>query len=154
MRNIRRSERFEGIVRQLAEKPHSVINRTIFPTMRELLCFAAVLGFEHGRKKELDQKTNEIDGRTFLNSEQAMDVMCLIALCDAKKSDILRDENEDEVVSIFEQYVQGGLEVLSEWLNERAEDANGDTAILAALSKYKFLKQEKDPEESLNSVTF
>ena len=118
------------------------------------MCFAAMLGYETCGKKPLGDKTKELDSRPFSNSEQTVDIMCLLALCDSKSSEILREENEDDVVTIFEEYVQGGFEILQDWLNERPEDVDGEQAILAALSKNGFLKTERDPEKALGDVSF
>src|SRR5688572_23848247 len=104
MRGIKRSEQHEDLVRRLAEASHPSSNRSIFPTMRELVCFAAVLGFEHDRRKALEGKTFEIDARIFQGSQQAVDLLYLVALAATKNGDILQEEREDEVVGIFEEY--------------------------------------------------
>lgn len=156
MRSVRRSKCFETMVRQLAETNHPYAGRPVFPTMRELMCFAAVLGFEKDRKRPLDSDTMEIDGRTFETHEQSRDLIYLIAIADAKDAEVLRDdkEREDEAVGIFEQYAQGGFEILASWLKERPEDANGDEAILAALDRYGFLGQPRSPDEAAADVKF
>lgn len=154
MRGIRRSIDFETIVRRLAEEPHPDAGRAIFPTMRELMCFAAVLGFENDRRHPLQSKTAEIDGRNFANSPQALDLLYLIALASKKDAEVLRDENEDEMISIFEEYAQGGFEVLQGWLKDKPEDPNGDQAILAALGKYGFLSKPEEVESVINDITF
>ena len=48
--------------------------------MREVMCFAAVLGYESDRKRKLKEKTFEIDSRNFMNSQQAQDLLYLVAL--------------------------------------------------------------------------
>jgi dnd system-associated protein 4 len=154
MRSIKRSKRHEDIVRQLAETNHPHAPRPIFPTMRELLCFAAVLGFERERKRELDSVTMEIDGRTFETHEQSRDLVYLIALADSKDTEILREENEDRCISIFEQYAEGGLEELASWLKERPEDPNGDVAILDALRKRGFLGHGRGVDDAIHDVSF
>jgi len=154
MRGIRRSERFEGLVRQLAEAQHPIAERSIFPTMRELICFAAILGFEYGKRKELQGKTLEIDGRIFGNHQQSVDLLYLVALVTAKDADILREENEDEMIRIFEEFANGGLEILTAWLNEKPDDPHGDRAILAALQKYGFLENVTEVEAAIRDVSF
>jgi dnd system-associated protein 4 len=154
MRAIRRSKRHEDIVRQLAEANHPNAGRPIFPTMRELLCFAAVLGFERGKKRELDATTMEIDGRTFENNEQSKDLIYLLALADAKDAEVLRDENDDKCITIFEQYAEAGLDELAAWLKERPEDPNGDVAIIDALRKRGFLGQARGVDEAIHDVSF
>lgn len=155
MRNFRASEKYRSLIEKLAQANHSIAGRSIFPTMRDLLCFAAVLGFENDRHAELNAKNFEIvDGRVFLNSQQAIDLLYLVSLADSKDSEILRDENEEKMVDIFERYAQGGFEIIEGWLNEKPEDLNGDRAILAALSKYKFLDAPRESEDATRDVSF
>ena len=62
-----------------------------------------------------------------------MDLLYLIALAEKRDVDILREENEDKMIQVFEEYANGGLQVLTDWLREHPEDPNGDRALLAAL---------------------
>src|SRR5690348_14617502 len=98
MRSIRRDEKHENTVKLLSEYPHPDGSRSVFPTMRELLCFAAVLGYHYGQKPDLGNKSIEIPARIFENSDTAMDLMFLIGLADRRDAEVLRDGNEDEVV--------------------------------------------------------
>jgi dnd system-associated protein 4 len=154
MRAIRRSKKFEEMVRQLAEKPHSVTGRPIFPTIRELMCFVAVLGFEHKRRNPIQNEYFEVDSRNFERSEAAVDLLYLIGLATEKNVDILREEEIDKMVSIFEEYAQGGFEILESWLREKPEDTDGDKAVLAALNKYGFLSTRDDVDVSIHNISF
>jgi dnd system-associated protein 4 len=156
MRGIRRSEQFEEMVRQLAESQHPKVTppRSIFPTMRDLMCFAAVLGFEYQRRRPLQAKTYEVDGRIFSNSEQALDLLYLIGLASSKDVNALREDNEEQIIQSFEEYAQGGFEILDGWLKEKPEDSYGDQAILAALTKHKFLDSPKDVDAAIGDISF
>lgn len=154
MRGIKLGQKFEEMVRRLGEAQHPEAGRSVFSTMREVLCFAAVLGFEYEMKRPLQSQTNEIDGRIFSNSAQAVDLLCLIALADSRNIDILREENEDQMIEIFEQYGQGGFEILEGWLREKPEDLNGDQAIVAALAKNGFLSAPSAVEDVIDDVSF
>ena len=150
MRSIRGDEKFEEMIRNLS---HPVTGKPIFPTMRELICFAAVLGFEHGKRAELNGKTFEVvGGRIFEGSSLAMDLLYLIALASEKNADILRDE--EPMLKIFEEYAHGGLEILHGWLREKPEDINGDKAILEALHKYNFLAVRDDTPVAEEKIAF
>lgn len=148
MRGIKRSEQFEDIVRMLAE------GQSVFPTMRELMLFAAVLGFEHDRKRPLQSQTNEIDGRIFSGSAQALDFLYLIALAGERNVDVLREENEEKMIEIFEQYAQGGFEIIAGWLSEKPEDLNGDQALLSGLARNGFLSAPSDVDNVIENVSF
>jgi dnd system-associated protein 4 len=150
MRSIRSDEKFEEMIRNLS---HPVTGKPIFPTMRELICFAAVLGFEYEKRSQLSGKTFEVvGGRIFEGSPLAMDLLYLIALASEKNADILRDE--EPMLKIFEEYAQGGLEILQGWLREKPEDTSGDKAILEALHKYKFLAARDDVPVAVKNINF
>jgi dnd system-associated protein 4 len=153
MRGIRRSVVHEGLVRQLTEASPP-LTRAIFPTMRELMCFAATLGFESDLRKPLQGDTLEVDGRIFGNYQPALDTLYLVALAADRSADILRDEKEDDMISIFEQYAEGGFQILGGWLREKPDDTNGDRAILAALTKHGFLSGLRTADEALLDVKF
>lgn len=154
MRSVKRSEKHEEMVRRLAEQAHPAAGRSIFPTMRELMCFAATLGFEHDKRRALEGKTQEIDARIFQGNQQAVDLLYLVALAGTKDADILREDREDDAVSVFEEYANGGFEVLRGWLAEKADDLNGDRAILAALAKYGYLSDPDVTGGDASEVTF
>jgi dnd system-associated protein 4 len=154
MRGIRRSEQFDELVHRLGDTQHQLLDRTIFPTMREVMCFAAVLGYENERSSDLQAKTLEIDGRNFANSQQALDLLYLVGLASSKDVETLREEREDEMIQIFEKYAQGGLEIIQGWLREKPEDQHGDQAILAALAKYGYLDSGKDVDAVIGEISF
>jgi dnd system-associated protein 4 len=154
MRVIRRSSRFENLVRLLAEANHPKAKRPIFPTLRELMCFAAVLGFEKERKKQLDEKTVELDARRFPEHPQTVDLIYLLALADGKDAEVLREDNEDKALEVFEQYAEGGFEIISDWLKEKPEDEHGAEAILSGLAKHGYLHQNRDVDAANADVSF
>lgn len=139
MRNVRRNSEHDRIVRQLAETQHPGIGRPIFPTIRDLLCFAAVLGFHFARRTPLGTQVTELDSRTIINHQPTFDTVCLVALAGAKKAEILREDNENDMIAIFEEFANGGFEIISQWLGEKPDDLQGDAALLVGLRKNGFL---------------
>jgi dnd system-associated protein 4 len=155
VKNVRRVVDHEVLVKLLAEKSHPKTQRSIFPTMRELMCFAAALGFQEGRRKSLSGKTAEIDGRIFENSDSATDMVYLVALAGAGDIGILQPDRDDEAVSIFEEYANGGFEVLDEWLAAHAGDIDGDQAMLNGLTSSGLLGNSAPSiETALTEVKF
>jgi len=127
----------------------------MFPTMRELVCFAAALGYETQRRLPVDGPTNEIDARIFERSETAMDLLYLIALSEEKKSDVLMPDREDYAVTIFEEYAAGGLAEIREWLHARPEDQHGEQALLNGLQKRGLMEAgQPEVDDILGQVTF
>ena len=133
MRSVYRDATFEDLVKRLAEQQHPNLTTSLFRTMRELLCFCAVVGYNNGKRRELGKKREEIPARVFEGNDFAMDLIYLLALCETKSADILKPENESDAVRIFEEYANGGLECLKGWLANTPTDAYGDLAIVNAL---------------------
>jgi dnd system-associated protein 4 len=152
MRGLKRSEKFEDLVRKLAVEEHPLTRKSIFATIRELMCFAAVLGFQNETRKSVQSSTKIVEGDIIANSQQALDLIYLLALAETQDSDIL--QNEDEMLQIFEEYAEGGFETLDLWLKERSEDPLGNEAILVAFSKYELLENEVDAETAIGEISF
>jgi len=156
MRTFRNNSSHDGLVHLLFETPHKRANQAIFVTKRDLLCFAAVLGFQIGTRGRIMQKQSDfVDPRPFENSQEAMNLLYLIGLAETKDVDCLREENEDTLVEIFEEYADTGLATLQEWLRETPSDSQGDRAILEALKKHGYLTPAgESTEEVVAEVEF
>jgi dnd system-associated protein 4 len=77
------------------------------------IVFAAAVGLSHERQREIGSERKEITTSTFTG--HGLDTyIFLIALLSKKSVDtnLLRAENEDAVLRIFERYAAGGLEIL------------------------------------------
>lgn len=152
MRGIKRSEKFEDLVRKLAVEEHPLTKKSIFPTIRELMCFVAALGFERDQRGKVKDSTKIVEGDKIENSQQTLDLIYLLALAAERDPEVL--QNEEKMAQIFEEYAQGGFEILDSWLKEKPEDGFGNEAILAAFSKYELLENEIDPETALGEISF
>lgn len=93
----------------------------MFPTLREALTFCAMLGYKERRKKPLSTSlgTEDIAGAQYQTND-AVDAMFALALADAKDSDILRPDRESDCVRIYEEYANGGLELIQSWIDRYA----------------------------------
>jgi dnd system-associated protein 4 len=157
MRTLRYSKQYEGVVKQLGGDAHPLTRQPLFQTYRELACFAAVLGYESDTRLRLEGEQNDfVDGRIFGNYEPAVDLMYLVALASSRDMNILRDEHEDRMLAIFEEFANGGLKLLADWLHEKPDDAYGDKAVLAALYQHGFLtgQREQTAAEAASEVSF
>jgi len=158
VRNIRRLVAHEDLCVRLAQAAHPASGRPLFGTYRDLACFAAMLGFEQGRKPDLTDQPLElfVDSRIFERSETAVDVAYLIALADAKRVEALADtlEAEEEAISNFERYAAGGLAILQEWLDAEPSDPDGEKAVLTALAKGGYLATPENLDDALRNVVF
>jgi dnd system-associated protein 4 len=144
MKDVSRDKKYEDLVKLLAEKQHPKLTGSLFRTIRELLCFAAVLGYHYDKKVPLGKNTLEIPGRVFENSDFATDIIYLLALCSERTAEILKPERENEVIKIFEEFANGGLGVIEDWFKETPEDPYGDVALINAIQKHGFLTLATD----------
>lgn len=113
---VRRSKKYETTLQKLGGKD------AIFPTLREALSFCAVLGYKERRRAPFDHGagTEDIAGAQYQLNE-AVDVVFALALADHKDSDILRPDRERDCIQIYEEYANGGLELVQGWLDRFAD---------------------------------
>jgi dnd system-associated protein 4 len=125
---VKRSKLYEATLQRLGGR-----DAKMFPTLREALTFCAVLGYKERRKKPLDPNvgTEDIAGAQYQLND-AVDMIFALALADSKTSDILRVDREKECVQIYEEYANGGLELVQSWL-DRYADVDVETAVLRGL---------------------
>jgi dnd system-associated protein 4 len=105
MRRVRRPAQHEALLKHLAgdEGP--------FGTLAEVLTFAAGLGYAEGRREPLDASGEQIDFDVF----QRLGVDGFIDMLSAAVNEdvaILSAEKSDDRLTIFEEFANGGLEVL------------------------------------------
>lgn len=126
---VKRGKRYEETLQLLGGK-----DATMFPTLREALTFCAVLGYKERRKVPLDNSagTEDIAGAQYQLNE-AVDMIFALALAEAKDSDILRPDNEKDCIRIYEEYANGGLELVQGWV-DRFADVNVEDAVWRGLN--------------------
>jgi dnd system-associated protein 4 len=138
--NIHRSRRFEELVQQLAVQPVPGSTRKIFPTIRELLCFAALLGFAEQRRVPLDRSegTEDISYQQFEADAAAEDLLWTLAVAETQDAEILREGEEGRCAEIFEEYANGGLGLIKDFFLQNGGEYP-DRALMALLKAKKYL---------------
>jgi dnd system-associated protein 4 len=121
MRDIRRPDATEHIVERLITQKFSDTGVPVFPTIMELLIFAAGIGMTVGRRVEVPASGKGIPIRIFENNQKDGFVY-LVALADAKKPNALAPENDDEIARAFEEFAAAGLEEIGVWLSDNPTD--------------------------------
>ena len=140
--NVHRSRVYEDTLQILGGK-----DGVLFPTLRDALGFAATLGYREGRRLPLDSKVGKEDIQpTVYNGDDAVDLIFCIGLADSKSADILKAENEKECITIFEEYGNGGLALITEWL-ELYSDVDIEDAIWRGLKSIGFKPPSFKPTE-------
>lgn len=93
-----------------------------FPRIRDVLLFAAALGFHRQRRQPFAESGEPIRWDTLTDPAHAKTLIATIAAAsNPEDPEILASGREDERVTIFEEYANGGLEVLQGEINKRKE---------------------------------
>ena len=151
--NINRSRIHEDMVQRLAMLKLPGTERTLFPTIRELLCFAALLGYSERRRLPLDKEKGfeDVSYQQFERGD-AEDLIYLIALAETKNPEVLKDGEESRCAEIFEEYANGGLQVIQESML-RGGGEYPDRDILELLVERDYLNVD-DEEPDVSGIKF
>lgn len=112
---VRRPKQHEVLIQQLRDEGG-------FPTIRDVLLFAAGLGVKNERRKSFDSAGEPIRYDTVVDPAYASGFINMIAAVEsAEDPEVLDSGRLPERITIFEEYVNGGLEYLQEQVNVRAQ---------------------------------
>lgn len=152
--NIYRSKVYEDLVQKLAMQKVPGTERTLFPTIREVLCFAALLGFSEKRRVPLDRSAGveDISYQQFEREAPAIDLIFTIALAETEDVEVLKEDNEKRCAEIFEEYANGGLGIIKDHLLRNGGEYP-DKAIMAMLKERGYLP-ETQAKPDLSAITF
>jgi dnd system-associated protein 4 len=132
------------------------LDKSLFPTIREFLSFSALLGYSEGRKIPLDKKAGveDIAGAQYEHHE-AFEIVLALAIAASKSSDILKEGNEAECALIYEEYANGGMTLVAEWL-AASPDQGPDRAIYTGLVQAGYITndQEGNIESQIADISF
>lgn len=151
--NINRSRVYEDVVQRLATEPLPGTTRRLFPTIREVLCFAALLGYSERRRVPLDrsQGVEDVSYQQFERGD-AEDLIFMIALAEVQDISVLREGEEPRCAEIFEEYANGGLSIIKDYLL-RSGGEYPDRALMSLLREKQYLPIPQ-AEPDLTAVTF
>jgi dnd system-associated protein 4 len=114
MSKVSRDECHTKLFDQLVKEKTS----NVFDTDAQLLVFAATLGYREGKRLPLKNQHPITTYENFVkwNYEGVID---LLALVSTKDPAIFKEKRRAEKIEIFEQYANGGLEYLQNWIDAR-----------------------------------
>ncbi len=160
MRSILRSKKYANLITILTSKdPNTGV--TAFPTIKALQCYAAMIGFDQGRREPLEKGESEnIEWHTF-NNDGYTEYIYLIALAETGNLSVLRYDVEtsdaggssEDMVKIFEEYANGGFQFLQSWLDKSPGDPYGSKALIAGIQRAGYLI-ETGTKEKFDEVEF
>jgi hypothetical protein len=110
----------ESIINKFSEARGSISNRPIFSQLWQCYAWAAMLGFIHDRHRPLESKTDVAFSLGTINTHGPLVYNALIcsALAKAEQGiEILRDPKG--IVTIIEEYTNGGFDYISELIEEK-----------------------------------
>ena len=129
MKRIQRANDKEEIIKSLMSDQVGV-----FKEIWKLMLFAAQVGMRNDTRKELKSVDagKGIDQTTFGNCPAWPGLLYLMALAETQKSDCLSgtDKAEDDRVAVFQEYANGGLEILKDFFAGRPLDLDGLLAFI------------------------
>lgn len=107
----------------------------VFPTIKDLLVFAAALGRAHERRSPLSSAGNDpVRLDTFVRDGSVDYFMYALAIAESPDDpELVAEERTAERIKIFEEYANGGLQVLQGLLNTRAH-LSADDAVASIVS--------------------
>ncbi|MHA1435661.1 MAG: DNA phosphorothioation-associated protein 4 [Candidatus Heimdallarchaeota archaeon] len=115
-----------------------------FETYKDVLIFAATLGYYHERHVEFEQTDEPIAWDIFKSNDRAL--INMIALSDKQNLTILSEAQSEDKIKCFEEYANGGLEII------QREIVSGTVPPLESFIDL-FLKVKKPSEEILPELS-
>lgn len=124
---VKRERKYENLITRL-----NYDNKNIFVYLKDLMVFAATVGYSRGKRKVLSGDTISIDLDTYA-SDSKDGFIYLIALLETKDPLCLKDAGLHDSVKVFEEYCNAGLALIEEWLDDNPGDPTGVDTILGKI---------------------
>jgi dnd system-associated protein 4 len=114
---VHRDDRFETLVEKFCSTKNSSNTDVVFSTIKELMVFAALVGFQLDEFEPLQSKSNciSISMETYATTKHDAYIY-LLALAKKTTLDILKDQHLKEAITIFEGYCNAGLKHIDNWI--------------------------------------
>jgi dnd system-associated protein 4 len=130
-RRIKVASDKEKFIKSLTSSDSGEAN-TVFGSMGDVISFAALYGF-FKKSRVIIQKPSKIIAQ--IRPEHiATNVVEIVALLDSKQMAILTESSSDDAVTIFEEYANGGLELMKNILKEQKISSVQVNALLAEIA--------------------
>lgn len=134
---VRRPSEYDDIFNELREKG-------IFPTYKDMMVFSAALGFRRGNRKPFQKSSEPIDIEIF-RGDFDRTIMSVIAVEENEDATMISPSREDDRIRIFEEYANGGFDILRREIHEGKQ--NWLEGILSLVQK------EEDHHTMLDDIT-
>ncbi|WP_161470929.1 DNA phosphorothioation-associated protein 4 [Tropicimonas marinistellae] len=134
---VRRPAEFDDMLNELREGG-------FFSTYKDVLVFAAALGFRRGNRKEFKKSSEPIDLEIF-RGDFDRTVMSILAIEESGDPKMIAPSNEVARVLCFEEYANGGLEIMKREIWDGKQDWREGLLAL--------VQREEDEHTMLDDIT-
>ncbi|WP_111535618.1 DNA phosphorothioation-associated protein 4 [Palleronia aestuarii] len=111
---VRRPAEFDDMLNELRDTG-------VFPTFKDAMVFAATLGYRRGNRKEFKKSSEPIDLDVF-RGDFDRTIMSILAIEEMDNPKMIAPSNETARVLCFEEYANGGLEILKREIWDGKQD--------------------------------
>ncbi|THD81400.1 DNA phosphorothioation-associated protein 4 [Aliigemmobacter aestuarii] len=111
---VRRPAEFDDMLNELRESG-------VFATYKDALVFAAALGFRRGNRKSFKKSSEPIDLDIF-RGDFDRTIMSILAIEETDDPTMIAPSSEDARVLCFEEYANGGLEIMKREIWDGKQD--------------------------------
>jgi dnd system-associated protein 4 len=120
---VHRENKFEVLVNKLCATKDAKNHNAVFKTVKELMVFAALVGYQLDKFKPLDTRVNStsISMDTYASTDHDAYIY-LLALTKSPVLETIKDENLKDAIGIFEGYCNGGLHHIDDWLIKNIDE--------------------------------
>ncbi|OTG78524.1 DNA phosphorothioation-associated protein 4 [Acinetobacter terrae] len=115
--NVNRDRKYEHIVQKLVEDRET----GIFNYNKDLMVFAAMIGHCFNKKLPLSSDKIPITLGTYSSTEED-GFIYLLALMENRNAKCLKDQSLQDSIKIFEEYCNGGLDLINDWFQSNPGD--------------------------------
>ena len=166
MRGVNHDRKYMKLIQQLTSKQGD--KGHIFRANREVISYAALLGYREGNRERLPTKAKKEHTPWYdFESGHSTDYIFMVALAAAKDISILNQnsdesqapKNQKDMVALFEEYANRGLEILQNWMNKHPESPT--QAIIEGLKEAGYLpdtinqgKSAKNEDDTDKDIKF
>ncbi|EGR7943016.1 hypothetical protein [Vibrio vulnificus] len=115
--SVRRDARFETLEERFCSTKGAKSDSRVFSTVKELMVFAALVGYQLDDYQPLESKVNTtpILLDTYATTEHDAYIY-LLALAKEPSLNMLKDEHLRDAIGIFEGYCNSGLKHIDSWI--------------------------------------
>ena len=129
-KQVRRNKAYEDVINLLWIGSKSGNKQEkVFNDIKDIIVFAAMVGKKFEKREAVSKDNQGILLDTFAGGGSMRDsrvdqhnILFMFAMLNHQDMDYMRDEKIDEVIDEFEQYSNGGLNLMQSWIAQSAYD--------------------------------